>query len=203
MARKAGITPEAFKLQATEILIRGLVEANLILGINYSSSHGQNFRFVLDKNFRLTGKLRLLDLTDIRPIRSIWERNGQHKLLADWERFILSVEKYKNAIVGRLSEVHQILPISNKMGISTDQISRLFAHTVADVLSRTTGQIINLKNFDTSKVTLVNPETIDHRLLYRGIVAFQELSNLDALVNKMFSCENTEKDHRQGQDRRS
>jgi hypothetical protein len=83
-----GMTEEAFRRRLGEILGEGLTELNAILGLVLTSSHLQNVRFEFDSGYQLTGRLIVLDLSDVSPIRTIIEKNGEHELLKDWAAMV-------------------------------------------------------------------------------------------------------------------
>jgi hypothetical protein len=88
IAKIAGLSADEFKKQISRHFGSFLVELNLILGFRVMSAHLQNVRFELDSQMRPTGKVILLDLTDGGPVRAIFEKNGMHQFLEDWQRHV-------------------------------------------------------------------------------------------------------------------
>ncbi len=85
IAQLAGVPESEFRLQAQMIKGKGVAELGAILGWTVTSNHSQNFRWELDKNYRLTGRIIFLDLTDGHPFAAIFGMNQQLKLLTDWD----------------------------------------------------------------------------------------------------------------------
>ena len=69
-------------------MLNAILEMNLLLGITFRSTHGQNIRFEFDKNWEFTGKVIILDFQDSLPIADHWIAAGQTQLLEDWVRFV-------------------------------------------------------------------------------------------------------------------
>jgi hypothetical protein len=88
LAKLAKMTEAEYRQTLSRAFGSFLVELNLVLGFRISSAHLQNVRFELDRDFRPTGKVILLDLTDGSPVRAIFEKNGQASLLEDWRKYV-------------------------------------------------------------------------------------------------------------------
>lgn len=88
IALRAGMSFDEFWEEAFRIKGKAMAEMGLYLGFLVSSNHAQNFRWELDSEGRLTGKVIFIDLSDGRPIRSIQLAAGNSELIGQWERYV-------------------------------------------------------------------------------------------------------------------
>jgi len=88
LADQAQMPVEAFMKKLGNAHGGAMAELTTVLGFRYTSDHAQNLRFELDLQGQPTGKAILLDLSDGRPMRPVFERNGQQQLLEQWEFFV-------------------------------------------------------------------------------------------------------------------
>ena len=88
VAETAQMDYHEFWKQAIYIKSRAMVELSAVLGFMTTSNHDQNFRWALDQNGRLTGKLIVLDLADGQPLEGVFRANGETQLLGEWNRLV-------------------------------------------------------------------------------------------------------------------
>ncbi|MCF8059084.1 MAG: hypothetical protein K9K67_07295 [Bacteriovoracaceae bacterium] len=88
IAARAGMTYDKFWKEAFKIKGRAMAEMGLYLGFLVTSNHAQNFRWELDGEGKLTGKVIFIDLSDGRPLRAIHEAVQNTDLIENWERYV-------------------------------------------------------------------------------------------------------------------
>jgi len=88
IAARAGMSYEDFWTEAFKIKGRAMAEMGLYLGFLVTSNHAQNFRWELDSEGKLTGKVVFIDLSDGRPIEVIHKAQKNQQFLEKWNKYV-------------------------------------------------------------------------------------------------------------------
>lgn len=88
IAKNAGMDFIPFWTKAFKIKGRAMAEMSLKLGFLMTSNHAQNFRWELDANNQLTGKIVLIDLSDVSPLLKVQQALGNDDFLDKWKKYV-------------------------------------------------------------------------------------------------------------------
>lgn len=87
LAKQAKMNYSDFWKEAFFIKGQAMAELAAFTGFKFTSAHSQNVRFMIDTETKRVVKVRILDLTDGKPMTEIFELNGAKALLQDWKDF--------------------------------------------------------------------------------------------------------------------
>lgn len=87
IAAEAGQSFDEFWDEAFKIKGRAMAEMALVLGFWSTSNHAQNFRWELDENGKLTGRVIYLDISDGRPLEDVFKALGNEEFLEQWKMY--------------------------------------------------------------------------------------------------------------------